>query len=122
MRTLLTILVSTLLLGSQQAPTPTPKLVAEVKPQAQAPAPKPITDAEARKVRELQLSISEAQNALLQLERTFKTKQGELQTAARELDKYIDALQSKYKCPDYDLDQGLSWNKKPGPRPVAGNP
>jgi biopolymer transport protein ExbD len=122
MRTLLTILVSTLLLGAQQAPVSAPKPAAEAKPQVQAPVPKPITDAEARKVRELQLSISEAQNALLQLERTFKTKQGELQDSAKALDTYINTLQSKYGCPDYDLDQGLSWKKKPGSQPGAKKP
>jgi hypothetical protein len=109
-----------LLLGVQQAPVPAPKPAAEAKSQVQAT--KPITDAEARKVRELQLSISEAQNALLQLERTFKTKQGELQDAAKALDTYIDTLQSKYECPDFDLDQQLTWKHKPGPRPEAKKP
>jgi hypothetical protein len=120
MRTLL-IVASTLLLGAQQAPM----LVPTPKPAAEAPkpvTPKPITDAEARKVRELQLAISEAQNALFQLERTFKTKQAEFQAAAGELDKYIDALQNKYKCPDFDLDQQLTWKKKPVPQPGTNQP
>ena len=121
MRTFL-ILVSTGLLIAQQAPAPAPNPAAEAKSQAQVPAPKSITDTEARKVRELQLAISEAQNALLQLERQFKAKQGELQDSAKALDTHIDALQSKYKCPDYDLDQKLQWNKKPAPQPGAKQP
>jgi hypothetical protein len=116
---ILLVAVSTGLLIAQQAPAPTPKPAAN--PKVEAPAPKPITDAEARKVRELQLTISESQNALLQLERTFKAKQTELQDAAKVLDAYIDALQSKYKCPDFDLDQQLTWKKKPG-QPEAKKP
>jgi len=122
-------LVSTGLLIAQQRPVPVPEAQipaaeprSQAQAQAQAQAPKPITDAEARKVRELQLAISESQNRLLQLERQFKTEQAAFQSATGELDKQIDSLQSTYKCPDYDLDQKLQWKKKPVPQPGTDQP
>lgn len=117
--------VTAYLLG-QVAPQAASKPTSTTKPQPAADvantststststaSPKPIADSEARKLRELQLAVSETQNRLLQLERQFNAEQANLQTATGELGKYINGLQSKYQCPDYDLDQQLSWKKQP---------
>jgi succinate dehydrogenase/fumarate reductase-like Fe-S protein len=70
---------------------------------------KPLADADARSVRELQLSITQAQLAMIQAQVQYNESKAALDKLQPQVQAKVEALQKQYECSGCLLDNDLKW-------------